>query len=336
MAETKEGIKLKEKIEVARGDSIIIAIVFMAAIVFFAYADEPMLRMFAWYPAVILGIGLLVNLIRLAALMNHGVQASDYPSEITYVEPSEDAQSDAPPATIEFLWWRAMNDTFLLAGFLVLSVLLASKQWDFIHILGIGLIIVRGWQRVVSAGFRTMHPKALITLALLITSLGVIGYHISAGTFSTKTGTPGLAQVSAVTGLRFPSGTRVANSYSRVFITSYQCLAILELKPGEMKAFLNNINQDIIGRGSASFSDTDHEFTKDYAAFYHIPKPDWWDAESAHKWTSVWVQYDEANVDMVINEDNPRKPRVYIAVDGCFGWIPSRRVTPNPSLLIRQ
>ncbi|MHB1457930.1 MAG: hypothetical protein ACYC0V_13555 [Armatimonadota bacterium] len=320
----------RHEVKAARNDLILMTAVSVLAIVIVSFVHNPMWRVLVTYSIIILGMGVLANLIRLAATIYQMRIPSGNAPEPANVEASEDEQPN--PAThsisINMQSWNMINLIIVWAGGYI-GLILAAKE----PMLGLLLPIIQLLMCLLLFVARAFPDwniyriKVLYLLGILIVLFSISGLYYTDGTFPTKTGVPDMAKISELSGLRFPSGTRVTNSASYAFIKHYEFIAVLELNPGQTDMFLDDIRKDSVGRAMTEITTADRVLPRRYRVARYVPEPDWWDADSVQKSTSAKIEYENAKVELMVSLDDPMKPRVYMVGEGYAGWIPARTAT---------
>lgn len=326
----------RQEVKAARDGLILMTTASALAIVILSYVHNPMWRVSVSYSIIILGMGAFANLIRFAKI-HQMRRASGNALESAYTEVSGDEQPK--PAThsisIDMQSWNMINLIIVWAGGYI-GLILAAKE----PMLGLLMPIIQLFVCLILyvasafADWSICGIKVLYLLGILIVLFSISGLYYTDGTFPTKTGVPDMAKISELSGLRFPSGTRVTNSASYAFIKHYEFIAVLELNPGQTDMFLDDIRKDSVGRAMTEITTANRVFPRRYRVARYVPEPDWWDADSVQKSVSAKIEYENAKVELMVSRDDPMRPRVYMVGEGYAGWIPSRNAAKtNPALL---
>lgn len=330
----------RQEIKAARNDLILMTAASTLAIVIllFVHNPNPRWRVSVLYSVIILGMGVLANLIRLAVTIHQMRRASGNAPKPANTEVSGDGQPK--PAThsisINMLSWYTVNITILCVMGFIKEIFEAKEPIQALPPVIYWLIYIIIFASIIFTHRRIYGAKVLYWLMILIVPLSILGYYYSIGTFSAKTDAPDMAKIIELTGLRFPSGARVTNSASYVFIKHYEFIAVVELNPGQTDIFLDDIRKDSVGRATIEISSVDRVFRRGYHISRYVPEPDWWDADSVQKSTSAKIEYENAKVELMVSRDDPMKPRVYMVGEGYAGWIPARTATKTNHLQLHS
>jgi len=315
MPETNEMRKLKENIEAASGLSFVTGVVLVFVLVITWMGPPNLFREtgIRWL-IIILGAGLIMSLIRLARLRSQ-LRKDSANAEITAQSEGEQDNGNAPTKVTNPLWQKiGIIVCIIIYGEGAYMGIFHPREpreiyYGFIYV----ILLVILWGVASFKIWRKSKVPALIYLVAMAVLCGAVVQYKLADVFAKTIGTPDLAAIGELSGLRFPSGTRVIHSFSDAFMNQSKCIAILELGPGETNTFLNNAKQDIMGHGSADFSNIVRPFPEDSKDIQEFPSLDWWDGGGSMN-KGIWVEmsYDDTSVRLLVSRDNPARPRVYL------------------------
>lgn len=147
-----------------------------------------------------------------------------------------------------------------------------------------------------------------IASAVVIILLAVFIVYAGNKVFETKKSTPNLYRITRNTSIHFPAGSKLIHSYMEGW-QDFELAAVVEMKPQDVKAFINSLPSDSYTKWHISRSDR-LGVTKSMSRF--TMERNWWNPDRVMKFIAVDTDYSDDHIYMLLDQDDPITTRVYL------------------------